>query len=582
VRLRIQHPIFAGFALVITLLVALIALLLGNTLAGQLRSVYRAELTRDLQLAADVLAQRSQLDADSLEADVVAAVIGERLGYRVTLIDSAGDVIGDSEVPRVSLPAVENHRDRPEVVEAWERGFGFSERQSETVGFELLYGAMRATLNEQPIIVRVAAPLAAIDATVLRAQGAVLAAGLFALAFAAVAAFLLGRVLKRPLLLLTERAGALAQGDFSKRVRRVSPVAELDDLALAFDRLADELEARLWELGRERDEMRALIDTMAEGVVALTEDARVLRINRAARRFLAMPDPPPFAPVSTLIRQPDIRELLEESVVHAVPAREVRIGERHFIATSRLLDRGGSVTTFLEVSENRRLEQVRRDFVANVSHELKTPLTSIRGFAETLIDDDPPEPLRKQFLDNVRRNTLRLQRLVDDLLDLSRLESGRWEIHVEPLEVGAAAREAWRSQERTAQEKGVSFAVDGTGLAQADDTALAQIFQNLFDNALRYTSDGGRIRVVVAPRDGTIEVSVIDTGSGIPARSLPRMFERFYRVDPARSREEGGTGLGLAIVRHLVQGMGGEVTADSELGRGTVIRFTLPAASGPT
>jgi two-component system phosphate regulon sensor histidine kinase PhoR len=222
---------------------------------------------------------------------------------------------------------------------------------------------------------------------------------------------------------------------------------------------------------------------------------------------------------------------------------------------------------------------VRRDFVANVSHELKTPLTSIRGFAETLLEDDPPEPLRRQFLENVRRNTLRLQRLVDDLLDLSRLEAGRWDLQAEPVDVAAAAREAWQAVEPHARGKGVSFGVAGAGVAAADDQALAQVFQNLFDNALRYTPEGGSVGVEIHTDQGLVHVAVSDTGSGIPARSLPRIFERFYRVDPARSREEGGTGLGLAIVRHLVQGMGGEATAESELGRGTVIRFTLPASS---
>jgi two-component system phosphate regulon sensor histidine kinase PhoR len=574
VRLRVHQRLFAGFLGVIVALVMFIVLLVERRLGDELKGHYRSELTRELQLAGDVLSMEGTLDPDS-----VAGMIAERLGYRVTLIDSVGVVLGDSDVPRVSLQAVENHAARPEVVEAWQRGFGFAERASGTVGVDLMYGAMPTSLNGRPIIVRVAAPLSQVNATVRRSQGAVAAAGLFAMAFALGVAYLLSRLFTLPLVSLSERAGALAKGDFSKRVRRNASVTELDELAGAFNRLADELQARLSELGRERDEMRALIDTMAEGVVALTEDARILRINRAARVFLSVPEPLAFAPVGTLIRHHEIRELLEESVVRAVPAREVRIGDRQFIVTSRLLDRGGSVTTLLEVSETRRLEQVRRDFVANVSHELKTPLTSIRGFAETLLEGDTPEPLRSQFLENVRRNTVRLQHLVDDLLDLSRIESGHWQLDLQPVDVAAAAREAWQSLEKSAQEKGVAFGVDGGGVAKADDQALAQIFQNLFDNALRYTPDGGSVRVGISSEDGTVQVAVSDTGSGIPARSLPRIFERFYRVDPARSREEGGTGLGLAIVRHLIQGMGGEITADSELGRGTVIRFSLPEAT---
>jgi signal transduction histidine kinase len=411
----------------------------------------------------------------------------------------------------------------------------------------------------------------------------VLAVGTFLSALVAIVLALLGahvlaRALTQPLLALTERAGALSVGDFSRRAPRNIPIAELDELAVAFDRLADQLNARLVELGRERDEMQALIDTMSEGVIALSANARVVRLNRAARDFLDVPAHPQLAPVGTLVRQPELRALLEESVSRPVEARELRIGERPFLVSSRLLERGGSVTTLLDLSEIRRLEQVRRDFVANVSHELKTPLTSLRGFAETLLEEEPPEPLRRRFLELVRKNTLRLQRLVDDLLDLSRLESGSWRMEAKPLDVARSAREAWQAFDATARDQGVSFELEGDALASGDDQGLSQIFQNLFANALRYTPAGGGIRVMVRELDSVARVEVSDTGSGIPARSLPRIFERFYRVDPARSREAGGTGLGLAIVRHLVQSMGGEVSAESELGRGTTIGFTLPLA----
>jgi two-component system, OmpR family, phosphate regulon sensor histidine kinase PhoR len=572
-RYRVHHPLFVGFLGVTGLLVALIVALVGNSLGSELRRLYRAELTRELLLAADLIAARAGADPDSLVTEIAG-----RLGYRVTLIDSAGVVLGESGVSRAALPAVENHGDRPEVVSAWASGAGFSERQSATVGVELLYAATRAALDGRPVVLRVAAPLTEVVASVRRAQRAVAVAGLLAMLLSLAVAYFLARALSRPLEALAERAGALAAGDFSRRVPRNSRVTELDELAVGFNRLADELQIRLGELGRERDEMQALIDTMAEGVVALTQDARVLRINRAAREFLRAPDPVTFAPVGTLIRHTALRELLEESVGRPVPTREVELGGRHFIVTSRRLDRGGSVTTFLDVTEIRRLEQVRRDFVANVSHELKTPLTSIRGFTETLIDDEPPEPLRRQFLEKVRRNTLRLQRLVDDLLDLSRLEAGRWTLDPHPVDVAAAARDAWQSLEGAAAVKGVGFEAEGEALALADDQALAQIFENLFDNALRYTPSGGRVRVAIEGPGPSVRVAVADSGSGIPARSLPRIFERFYRADPARSREEGGTGLGLAIVRHLVQGMGGEVSAESELGQGTTVRFTLPPA----
>jgi signal transduction histidine kinase len=222
------------------------------------------------------------------------------------------------------------------------------------------------------------------------------------------------------------------------------------------------------------------------------------------------------------------------------------------------------------------MEQVRRDFVANASHELKTPLTAMRGYAETLLDGDPPDELRTRFLQAIRTNTLRLQHLIDDLLDLSRLESGRWVAAENEVEVAASAREAWKEIVADYPSRRTSFYVDGDALAVADAQALHQIFRNLFDNALRYTPDDGEIEVEVRRKGTMVQVSVRDTGSGIPSSALPRIFERFYRADPGRDRVAGGTGLGLSIVRHLVQSMKGEIRATSELGKGTVIHFTLP------
>ena len=249
--------------------------------------------------------------------------------------------------------------------------------------------------------------------------------------------------------------------------------------------------------------------------------------------------------------------------------------------SGRPLGVGGAVVTFVDVSEIRRLEEVRSDFVANASHELKTPLTAVRGFSETLLEDDPPEELRQSFLDLIWRNTVRLQQLVEDLLDLSRLESGGWVAQPEHVRVDELALKAWAQLGPRVSESGVQLYIDGGGIALADARGLFQIFQNLFDNALRHTPDGGSIRVEVesAEDEERIQVSVSDTGIGIAPVHLPRIFERFYRVDPARSRAEGGTGLGLAIVRHLVMAMGGEVRAESVMEEGTAIRFILQRGS---
>jgi len=267
------------------------------------------------------------------------------------------------------------------------------------------------------------------------------------------------------------------------------------------------------------------------------------------------------------------------------PAELVQDG-RSLLATAQPLPGGGAVMVFLDVSALRRLEDVRRDFVANASHELKTPLTAIRGFSETLLDEDLPADLRRQFAETVKANADRLQRIVDDLLDLSRIESGGFRVEPEIVSVTEMAHEAIAPGRVQMDEKRVEFVTDvphDCEFVFADPAALRQILANLVGNAIRYVPRGGRIEVsarCAAPRgDGRewIQVSVADDGSGIPATHLPRIFERFYRADAARSREEGGTGLGLAIVKHLVEAHGGTVDAESTPGRGTTIRFLVPA-----
>jgi len=370
---------------------------------------------------------------------------------------------------------------------------------------------------------------------------------------------------------------------------------ELGELAYVLDSLAGELQRRLGQLEGERAEMQTLIDAMSEGVLALGPEGSVRRANPAARRIFGLRDDPYGLSPQEVARRPAFLRLVERALAgEQVTPTELAYGSQQLLATAQPLVSGGAVLVFLDVSELRRLEGARRDFVANASHELKTPLTAIRGYSETLLDDDLPPNLRRQFAETVKANADRLQRIVDDLLDLSRIESGSWRAEPETVAVVEAVEDAWSAFEAAAVVKRVELRVEVSPACdhvQADPSALRQILTNLFHNALRHTPSGGAITVtthccVTSGRDGPassvpgtgwVQVEVRDTGCGIPAAHLPRIFERFYRVDASRSRAEGGTGLGLAIVRHLVESHGGQVEAESELGQGTTIRFTLPA-----
>ena len=573
-RIRIQYPLFAAFLGVIGLLSVLIVLPVSSGLRKELGLTVRADLERQLALGEWVVQEAGLVDLDSLAREIT-----DRIGYRVTFIDPEGSVLGDSYVELGRLPEVENHYDRPEVQDLLVSGetVSFAERTSETVAESLLYAARLITLDGSSVIMRIAAPQTDIERTVSGVQRTVALTGLLAMLFALAAAYMISIALTKPLVLLAQRARQFSKGDYTVRVPDTK-VTELQDVADAFNLLTDELQSRLTELGHEREEMQTLIDCMAEGVIALSEDARVIRMNRSARALLELLDTPVFAPVNSVVSDNKLRSILEDSVIRPGNSDEVEVNGRHLLVSSRALDLGGAVTTLLDISEIRRLEQVRRDFVANASHELKTPLTSIRGYVETLLDDDPPEKLKLEFLTSIRKNTLRLEHLVEDLLDLSKLESGGWTGRRESVDTKEVAEEAWQQVVRDIEGKGgISFDILGDLRVKGDREGLFHVFRNLLENSIRHTDSGGSINVSMAlTQDSMVEVVISDDGDGIPAESLPRIFERFYRADSARARDFGGTGLGLAIVRHLVSEMGGEVVAESQLGQGTTVRFTVP------
>jgi len=573
-RIRIRYPLFAAFLGVIGLLVILILMLASSGLRRELGLMVRADLERQLALG-EWVAQEVGL----VDLDLLAREITDHIGYRVTFIDSEGSVLGDSYVEVGRLSEVENHYDRPEVQGLLVGGetVSFAERISETVDQSLLYAARLITLDGFSVIMRIAAPQTDIEQAVSGVQRTVALYGLLAMLFALAAAYMVSIALTRPLVLLAKRARQLSKGDYTVRVPDTK-VTELQDVANAFRLLTAELQSRFTELGHEREEMQTLIDCMAEGVIALSEDARVVRMNRSARALLELPDTPDCAPINSVVSDNKLRSVLEDSVIRPGNSDEVEVNGRHLLISSRALDLGGAVTTLLDISEIRRLEQVRRDFVANASHELKTPLTSIRGYVETLLDDDPPEKLKLEFLTSIRKNTLRLEHLVEDLLDLSKLESGGWTGRRESVDTKEVAEEAWQQVARDIEGKGgISFDILGDLRVKGDREGLFHVFRNLLENSIRHTDSGGSINVSMAlTQDSMVEVVISDDGDGIPAESLPRIFERFYRADSARARDFGGTGLGLAIVRHLVSEMGGEVVAESQLGQGTTVRFTVP------
>ncbi|MEX2527744.1 MAG: ATP-binding protein [Gemmatimonadota bacterium] len=570
--MRLRHSLLLSFLALLGGVLVFAGLQVHRAQSLESREAARQGMLRDLPLAALALDALEGVDPQTQVQRLSGAT-----GFRVTLVDSLGTVLGDSHVASELIPRMENHLSRPEVMGAFESGSALEERISIHTGTQMLAGALRLEGADGPYVLRLGVPVSQAYGSSGPLLRWLLLAGLLGVALAVLLTVVLTLRITQPLSALTHHVGRMADGGSEVRVPRVQSLPELAPLSGALSRLADEIFGRVREVVRERDEMQGLIDSIAEGVIALTDDARVLRMNHAAEVLLGVPAKSvPFAPVGSMVRQTELRSILEESVVRPVSAQEVMVGDRSLLVNSRIPSWGGAVVTFLDVTDLRRMEQVRRDFVANASHELKTPLTAMRGFAETLLDGDPPDDLRREFLGSIRSNTLRLQALVDDLLDLSRLESGGWRARREEVDVTGSVREIWEEFLNQGRGAAIDFQVEGEALAVGDEHAIAQIFRNLLENALRYTPERGRIRVQVLPVGDEVQVSVTDSGSGIPSAALPRIFERFYRVDQSRARDQGGTGLGLAIVRHLVSSMGGEVGADSILGEGTTIWFTLP------
>lgn len=569
--MRLTQRLLLGAFIVVGFLSIALVVFVDRQLRNRLREDAEAFLSREATLTG-VLWQREPANPDAL-----ADRVGQALGRRVTLVDSLGIVLGDSEFDGEGLANLQNHRLRPEIATAFVERLGSSARPSPSTGDEELYVAV---LVDGRGVARVSIPTESLEEVTDAARRDVLKASLLALLGALVIAFFFSRSVSRPVEELRDVAEALADGDLARRPALRAP-GEVGDLQEALRELAEQLSARLHALEADETLLVQLTESLNEGVIAVDTSRRVVRINETARRLLGMRAALPFA-VDELPRDVALREALSAAFSgETTEGAELVIFGRTLNITARPLTGGGAVLALFDLTRVRRLEAVRRDFVANVSHELRTPLTIVGGFAETMVEEEVPGEVRRQFAERILGNTRRMQRIVDDLLDLSRIESGGWKPNPQPIDLVAMVSEVFQATRDAAERKGLSLHTEipeQHATVYADATALRQVVGNLVDNAVRHTASGHVTVFAAAHERGTI-VGVRDSGTGIAAEHLPRIFERFYRVDPGRAREEGGTGLGLAIVKHLVEAHGGRARAESELGRGTTITALFPAAS---
>jgi len=535
----------------------------------------RADLERSLATSLEHQARlvMTALPADTLAWQEFSRRVGSAGQVRITLIERSGRVRADTDVPDAELAQVENHATRPEVATALAGGAGTATRRSATTSRAFMYVAVPGG----PGVVRVAMPLDQVDSAVGTAQRSVVLAALLALLLGAGFAWLAGRSITRPLTETAEAARTIAAGGRPRFPR--SGIPDMDAMVAALRGMHEELDARFEALQRKQAETEALVNAMVEGVLSSDARGQVVTANPAARKLLGYDAKRALPALQVLFHHKAARAAVEASLRgETVPDREILLDERTCLLSARPLPEGGAVLVLHDLTDIRRLETIRRDFVANVSHELKTPLTSISGYAETLLADHPGEETTRRFLETILANARRMQRLVDDQLDLSRIESGHWRPSPRMILTENALRETWTASGRPGPSEHVFRILVSSGAESVfvDPEAFRQILANLFDNARRYTAPRGAITALAIREGAGVRVSVSDAGTGIGSEHLPRIFERFYRADSSRSRSEGGTGLGLAIVKHLVESHGGRVWAESELGQGTTIHCWFP------
>jgi two-component system phosphate regulon sensor histidine kinase PhoR len=577
----VKNRIFFKLLAVFLIVIAATATTLDVMLASAWEASLRTEIERNLTQKTLLFAHRVETDRAHTLTDI-AAQEALAAGARATIIDASGKVLADSEANPATM---ENHATRKEFVAALAGRTGESERRSATVGIPFLYVAAPFSGGA----VRLAYPLSDVEAVQAKVNRRLIwgstIAFFIALLIAAAASIWTSRRLER----IVDVAVRIERGDLQARVQD-TPLDEIGRVAAAIDKTAGQVERSFAAVRSSQRQLETLLNSMQDAVIAISADGLVQWANQPMDRLVPQ-HTRLNAPVVETIRDPDFLAAVKAATttkqVKTTRATSIVAG-RAFDVTAAPLPDGGAVAVLRDLTETERVEKTRRDFIANVSHELRTPLTSIQGYSETLLDLTADNSgSNREFLEIIRKNAARMSRLTEDLLTLARVESGETRFDTEPVPPVELLHDAEESFREIARNQGVDLqivekngadSIESLPTVRADREAIHQVFSNLIDNAMKYGRTGSRIVLGARPAKRGIEFYVQDFGAGIASEHLPRLFERFYRVDKARSRESGGTGLGLAIAKHIMLAHGGSIRAESELNHGSTFLFTLPIA----
>ncbi len=570
-RSRIFLKLVVAAALVIVTATLTLDIFIRKSWESSLRSEIETSMQQKTMLFAERVRNEKQLSPQD-----IASEVARDSGARATIIRTDGTVLADSEADAGKM---ENHATRPEFQEALRGRLGSSSRWSHTIGVDFLYTAAPVPGGA----VRLAYPLNAIAQTNRRIRKTLVLASILAMLVSMVIAAVAASSISRRLRRIVEFSSKIAEGELSARLRERSN-DEIGKVARSLDRTAQQLEDSFKALDRSRRELEALLNSMQEPVIAVDASGVVVWANKRMEEMLPG-NIHRNAPLVENVRDPEFLEAAQK----ALRERQVATTRSHavfpghvFNVTAAPMPSGGVVIVLTDLTDIERVERTRRDFIANVSHELRTPLTSIQGYAETVLES-AGDGSHREFLEIIRRNATRMARLTEDLLILARVESGEKQFDlrtITPRELLAEAEQCFHERDSST---GIALQVRDEALKPvlADRDAIYQVFTNFIDNALKYGREGGKLVIGATDVELGVEFYVQDFGEGITSEHLPRLFERFYRVDKARSRESGGTGLGLAIAKHIVLAHGGTIRAESELHRGSRFSFTLRSPSQP-
>ena len=568
-----RWKLFLTFLLLLFLALVPVYFWTESWLQAYYRSLVRSQLEDEVRLLLPLL----ELDDPALDTRLDQAA--EQVRHRITVVDSKGRVLADSAFSGQGLRAMDNHLQRPEIQQALRSGWGASTRFSDSVKDELFYVAV--LLPDKVGFLRFAVPLSQIQQAIGDLRRRLATPTLLLAALSLILAWFLSSRLTGKIGALGEAAKRIAAGEFSEPIA-VSGSDEIGRLASNMNSMASQLETQMGSLVADRDHLDTVFDAMLEGVMVTDANGRITEANPAFANLFALQGSPVGLMPLEVFQDVGLHRGVEGVLRGESPLEiEIEFRERFLLARFAPVVRSsgiaGAVVVFHDDTRRRRLERIRKDFVSNVSHELKTPLTSIRGYSETLLEETL-KPVEQDFVERIHRNAQQLEAIVDDLLQLSLLESRELKLKLVPIDFEVLMGDVRRPLEKTLRQRSLSLTVKNQAAVETflgAEPFIKRVLGNLLDNALKYTEKGG-IVIEVNREESDLQFAVRDTGVGIPRKDLERVFERFYRVSTNRGRDPRGTGLGLAIAKHVIQLHNGKIWLESEVNRGTTVYFTLP------